>query len=153
MPQALQTIEGYTVNERKRDTFYMVFNTIYNDVHAFGRKPEPSEIGNSKYLEKEYTDYQARDEFINFMKTNFPNTKIIEVFDLVSANYLIYPYLGSFVIECEKDDEVFKALSEKYGNPYDDAIINNAVFWVIDYEFAQKMHEERTEMIEGEFGE
>lgn len=87
------------------------------------------------------------------MKTNFPNTKIIEVFDLVSANYLIYPYLGSFVIECEKDDEVFKALSEKYGNPYDDAIINNAVFWVIDYEFAQKMHEERTEMIEGEFGE
>ncbi|MCT7433482.1 hypothetical protein N5T66_09300 [Aliarcobacter cryaerophilus] len=87
------------------------------------------------------------------MKTNFPQTKILEVFDLVSASYLIYPYLGSIAIDCEKDDEVFIALSEKYGNPYEDAIKNNAVFWVLDYENALKFHNERTEVIEGEFGD
>ncbi|MCT7540213.1 hypothetical protein N5T82_10195 [Aliarcobacter cryaerophilus] len=87
------------------------------------------------------------------MKTNFPQTKILEVFDLVSASYLIYPYLGSIAIDCEKDDEVFTALSEKYGNPYEDAISNNAVFWVLDYENALKFHNERTEVIEGEFGD
>jgi hypothetical protein len=52
-----------------------------------------------------------------------------------------------------KDDEVFKALSKKYGNPYDVAIINNAVFWVIDYEFTKKMHHKRIKVIEAEFGE
>ncbi len=87
------------------------------------------------------------------MKINFPQTKLIEVFDLVSASYLIYPYLGSIAIDCEKDDEVFVALSEKYGNPYEDAISNNAVFWVLDYENALKFHNERTEVIEGEFGD
>ena len=52
-----------------------------------------------------------------------------------------------------KDDEVFMALSKKYGNPYEDAISNNAVFWVLDYENALKFHNERTEVIEGEFGD
>ncbi|MGJ0310735.1 hypothetical protein [Aliarcobacter cryaerophilus] len=86
------------------------------------------------------------------MKTNFPQTKILDVFDLVSASYLIYPYLGSIAIDCEKDDQVFTTLSEKYGNPYEDAISNNAVFWVLDYENALAFYNERKEVIEGEFG-
>ena len=153
MPIALYTIEEYIVKERKRDTYWLVFNTVYNDIHAFKKEPTVNEDGSINYLEKEFTDYKAREEFLEFMKINFPQTKILDVFDLVSASYLIYPYLGSIAVDCEKDDEVFMALSKKYGNPYEDAISNNAVFWVLDYENALKFHNERTEVIEGEFGD
>ena len=153
MPIALYTIEEYVAKERKRDTYWLVFNTVYNDIHAFKMKPTVNEDGSINYLEKEFTDYKAREEFLDFMKTNFPQTKILDVFDLVSASYLIYPYLGSIAIDCEKDDEVFTALSEKYGNPYKDAISNNAVFWVLDYENALEFYNERKEVIEGEFGD
>ena len=44
------------------------------------------------------------------MKNNFPNVKLVEVFDLVSSNYVIYPYLGSILIECDENDEVFSKL-------------------------------------------
>lgn len=153
MPVALYTIEEYVVKERKRDTYWLVFNTAYNDIHAFKKKPTMSEDGTTNYLKKEFTDYKAREEFLEFMRNNFPQTKILDVFDLVSASYLIYPYLGSIAIDCEKGDGVFTALSEKYGNPYDDAISNNAVFWVLDYENALKFHNERTEVIDDEFGD
>ena len=151
MPIALYTIEEYVVKERKRDTYWLVFNTVYNDIHAFKKEPTVNEDGSINYLEKKFTDYKAREEFLEFMKINFPQTKILDVFDLVSASYLIYPYLGSIAIDCEKDDEVFVALSEKYGNPYQDAISNNAVFWVLDYENALEFHNERKEVIECEF--
>lgn len=153
MPRALYTIEEYVAKERKRDTYWLVFNTVYNDIHAFKKKPTISEDGTTNYLKKEFTDYRAREEFLEFMKNNFPKTKILDVFDLVSSSYLIYPYLGSIAIDCEKDDEVFTVLSKRYGNPYDDAISNNAVFWVLDYENALKFHNERAEVIEGEFGD
>ena len=71
----------------------------------------------------------------------------------MSSSWLLFPYLGSIAIDCEKDDEVFKTLSEKYGNPYDNAISNNAVFWSITYELALKFHNERMEVIDGEFGD
>ena len=152
MPIALYTIEEYVAKERKRDTYWLVFNTVYNDIHAFKMKPTVNEDGSINYLEKKFTDYKAREEFLEFMKTNFPQTKILDVFDLVSSSYLIYPYLGSIAVDCEKDDEVFTALSEKYGNPYEDAISNNAVFWVLDYENALAFYNERKEVLEGEFG-
>ena len=62
-----------------------------------------------------------------------------------------FPYLGSIAVDCEKDDEVFIALSEKHGNPYEDAISNNAVFWVLDYENALEFYNERTKVIDSEF--
>ena len=151
MPKLLYTIDEYTATVRKRDTYWLVFNTVYNDIHAFKKPQIANEDGTTSYLREEFTDEDARKEFLEFMQINFPSTKLIEVFDLVSSSYLIYPYLGSIAIECEKDDEVFTSLSEKYGNPYDDAIRNNVVFWVLDYENALKFHNERTEVIENEF--
>ena len=153
MAQIIYTIDEYIVKERKRDTYWLVFNTVYNDVHAFKKKLQRNEDDTSSYLSEEFTDNEAREEFLNFMKSNFPQTKIIKVFDLVNAGYLIYPYLGSMAIDCEKDDEVFRALSQKYGNPYDNAIINKAVFWVLDYKNAKKFYDERNEILEAEFGE
>lgn len=151
MAQIIYTIDEYIVKERKRDTYWLVFNTVYNDVHAFKKKLQRNEDDTSSYLSEKFTDNEAREEFLDFMKSNFPQTKIIKVFDLVNAGYLIYPYLGSMAIDCEKDDEVFIALSQKYGNPYDNAIKNNAVFWVLDYENAKKFHDERNEILEAEF--
>ena len=102
-------------------------------------------------LNEKFVDNQARDEFLQFMQTKFPNTKLIEVLDLIGASYKNCPYLGSIVVDCEKDDNVFLALSKKYGNPYEGVISNNAVFWVLDYENALKFHNERTEIVENEF--
>ena len=104
-------------------------------------------------LNEKFVDNQARNEFLQFMQTKFPNTKLIEVLDLIGYSYRHSPYLGSIAVDCEKDDEVFIALSEKYGNPYEDAISNNAVFWSITYELALKFHNERAEVIKGEFGD
>lgn len=142
MPQILYTIDEYVVKERRKDTYWVVFNTVYNDVHAFGKKITGENAFNM-YLNKDFTDYEKRSEFLEYMKINFPDTKLIEVFDLVDSGYHQYPYLGSIAIECEKDDIVFKALSEKYGNPYEDAIINNSVFWVLDYNNAKKFYDEK----------
>ena len=63
-------------------------------------------------------------------------TKILDVFDLVSASYLIYPYLGSIAVDCEKDDKVFLALSQKYGNPYE-GVISNKIAKQVFEEMAQ----------------
>lgn len=40
MPRALYTIEEYVAKERKRDTYWLVFNTAYNDIFAFDIEPE-----------------------------------------------------------------------------------------------------------------
>lgn len=153
MPIALYTIEEYVVKERKRDTFWLVFNTVYNDIHAFKKEPTMNENGTSNYLKKEFTDYKAREEFLEFMRNNFPKTKILDVFDLVSTSYLIYPYLGSIAIDCEKGDEVYNALCKKYEDETEMPKSNSAVFGSITYELALKFYNERTKVIEGEFGD
>jgi hypothetical protein len=88
MPQILKTIEDYVVNDRKRDTYFMVFNTVYNDIHAFNKEPENGIF--TGYLNKEFTDNKVRDEFLQFMQKEFPNTKLIEVFDLVDSSYMTH---------------------------------------------------------------
>ena len=153
MPRALYTIEEYVVKERKRDTYWMVFNTVYNDIHAFKKESTMREDGTSNYLKKEFTDNKAREEFLEFMRNNFPKTKLIDVFDFVSTSYLIYPYLESIAIDCEKGDEVYNALCKKYEDETELPKSNSAVFWSITYELALKFHNERMEVIEGEFGD
>ena len=96
-------------------------------------------------LNKKFVDNEARDEFLQFMQTKFSNTKLIEVLDLIGASYKNCPYLGSIVVDCEKDDKVFLALSQKYGNPYEGVISNNAAFWVLDYENALELYNEKKE--------
>jgi len=89
----------------------------------------------------------AKEEFLEFMKTNLPDIQISPVFDLVSLNYLQWQYLGSFAIDTDIDTPAYKLLAQKYGNPYDDATVNNKVLWIIEYDFAKKHHEERMETI------
>ena len=153
MPIALYTIEEYVVKERKRETYWLVFNTVYNDIHAFKKEPTVNEDGSINYLEKKFTNYKAREEFLEFMKINFPQTKILDVFDLVSASYLIYPYLGSIAIDCEKDDEVYNAICKKYEDELGNPLSKDAVFWSISYEIALKNYNEVKKMRNDEFAD
>ena len=148
MPQILKTIEEYVVNDRKRDTYFMVFNTVYNDIHAFNKEPENGIF--TDYLNKKYIDNTAREEFLHFMQKNFPNTKLIEVFDLVDSSYLTYPYLGTIAVDCEENDEVYNAICKKYEDSKGMALSNNAVFWVITYDMALKSYKKRKEAWERE---
>lgn len=151
MAQALYTIDEYIATVRKKPTIWIVFNTIYNNVHAFKKRDEEELL--EKYLKEEFTDKVAQKEFLDFMKTNFPDTEILQVFDLVSDSYLIYPYLGSYAINTDIGSDVYNALSEKYGDPYKDATVNNKVLWVMEYEDAIMFHKNRIKAINEEFGE
>ena len=151
MPQILKTIEDYVVNDRKRDTYFMVFNTVYNDIHAFNKEPENGIF--TGYLNKEFTDNKVRDEFLQFMQKEFPNTKLIEVFDLVDSSYMTYPYLGTIAIDCEENDEVYNALCKKYEDEDGKPKSNKAVFWALSYELALKGYKERKEFWDAELEE
>ena len=88
------------------------FNTVYSDIH---------------------TDTNARKEFLEFMQTNFPDTKIVMVFDLVKIGFIQYPYLGSLMIDTPQNSEVYNAFIKKYGNPYSKEKENNKALWIMDY--------------------
>lgn len=151
MAWALPTVEEFIIKRGKEFGFWIVFHTRYNDICAFKKEivcDNPFDNTNEKYI-----DTKTREEFLNFMKENFPDTKLTEVFDLMPAGMLVYPYLGSIGVDCDQGDEVFNALSKMYGNPFEDAVANNAVFWVMRLEDAIRSDKERKEFIEAEFGD
>ncbi len=149
MPQLLPTIEEFIATDIKRQGYWMVFNTSYNDAHAFKKDPEMDEAtAKRRYLEKEDTDQVARAEFLDFMKTYYPEVRLVEVFDLVGSGYMIWPYLGSIAIDMQPSDAVYAALSERYGDPEQDPKFNNAVLWTMMLEDAIAAHEKRNVMIE-----
>ena len=151
MPQILKTLAEYVVETRKKDTFYMVFNTAYNYIHSFNKEPETdSNKIFTDYLNKKYIDNTAREDFLHFMQKNFPNTKLIEVFDLVDSSYLTYPYLGTIAVDCDENDEVYNVLCNKYEDSKGIALSNKAVFWVISYDFALKSYEKSKKAWESE---
>ena len=172
MPTRLKRVEEHIVETRKRFTYWLVFNTAYNDLFVFDIEPEVKSSDGvlAMYevcLNKKFIDNKVRDEFLQFMQKEFPNTKLTEVLDLIGASYRNCPYLGSIVVDCEKDDEVFIALSEKYGKPvivgynendelfiglsekygkpYEGTISNNSVFFELNYENALKFYNEKKE--------
>lgn len=168
MPKTLKRVEEYIVETRKRVTYWLVFNTAYNDLFVFDIEPEVKSSDGvlAMYevcLNKKFIDNEVRDEFLQFMQTKFSNTKLIEVLDLIGASYKNCPYLGSIVVDCEKDDELFIALNEKYGKPvivdynkddelsinlsgnYEGTISNNSVFFELNYENALKFYNEKKE--------
>ena len=153
MPRLLKTLTEYVATIRKRETYFMVFNTVYNDIYSFGNEQNSAENGIFGYLNKKYVNNIARDEFINFMKDNFPNVKLEEVFDMVSPGYMVYPYLGTIVIDCEKDDEVYNAICKKYEDELGNPLSKDAVFWSISYEIALKNYNEVKQMWDDELAD
>ncbi|XAK45246.1 hypothetical protein AAID97_01375 [Campylobacter coli] len=45
-------------------------------------------------FDKNKTDYKARDEFLTFMKENFPKTKLIKVFNTASVGVFTISLFG-----------------------------------------------------------
>jgi hypothetical protein len=147
MPQLLPTIEEFIATDIQRQGYWIVFNTSYNDVHALKKKPDvDEETGDRRYLVKEDTDQTAIDDFLDYMKTNFPKIRLVNVFDLVSLSVQIWPYLGSIAIDMQPGDAVYAALSEKYNDPEKDPVVNNAVLWTMMLENATAIHEKRSLM-------
>ena len=104
----------YIAKFSKQPTLWISFNTVYNEIHTL--KKEFSSVGWKNYLNPKNTVIKARKEFLDFMQTNFPDTKIVMVFDL--AQCMQYPY--------SNDKRVNEAL------------------WIMDYKEAVKLHEENT---------
>ena len=137
----MYVIEQYATIVRKKDTFWMVFNHTYNDLHAF--KLEWTDEMRDTYLQTSETDKNARAEFLTFMKNYFPNVPLVEVGDLVSTDHIIWPYLGSIAIDADIGSDVYIALCEKYGDPHHDPIANNACLWLIEYNDAKALWKDR----------
>ncbi|MEY4504322.1 MAG: hypothetical protein RL154_615 [Pseudomonadota bacterium] len=130
MQEDLDVVQEYAASERKKDTMWMVFNTVYNNVHAFSMEEKDN------YLNPAMTDSNARSEFFQFMKTNYLDVGLVKVLDLVTTEYLELPYLGSIAIDADIGSDVYNALVEKYGDPTKEPNSNNAVLWVIEYKDA-----------------
>ncbi|EMH3046604.1 hypothetical protein V6G57_000990 [Campylobacter jejuni] len=60
------------------------------------------------YFDKNKTDYKARNEFLAFMKENFPKVGLYEIFGTAPIGVLVYPYLGSIAVDCEKEMRFIK---------------------------------------------
>ena len=151
MSKIIKTIEELIATDLKHDGYWLVFNTRYNDVAAF-KKPLPEDpIG--FWLNPTYTDEHPRQEFVEFMSSNFPKVRTVEVLDFVSVGTLQWPYLGSIAVDIQKGDDVYQALSAKYGNPEENATDHRHVFWMMDYETAVKLHTEREAFWEEELSD
>jgi len=141
MPLLLPTVCQYITENRKKDSFWINFNTVYNDIHAFKQKEKYKDNFRGKYLNKDYTDENKKKEFLEFMKENFPDVKLIPVFDVVDMVYLKYPYLGSVLIDSDIDSDVYKAICAKFENPDGMPKDNRLVIWAMKYADAKKRYE------------
>ena len=142
MPLLIPTVCQYIAENRKKDGFWVNFNTVYNDIHAFKKFDKYKDNFRKVYLKEEYTDKEKQKEFLDFMKTNFPDVKLVPVFDLVDPGYLKWPYLGSYLVDADVGSDVYNALVDKFeenGKPKD----NRLVIWVLPYERAKKYWEDR----------
>jgi len=139
MPIAMKTICQYIAEDRKKDTIYMVFNSAYNKAIL-----KIEDVENP--VDETKTDEKTKEEFLEFMKTNLPDVKLVPVGDYVPLSLLQWPYLGTIAIDVDIDSKEFEIITKKYGNPYEEEFINDTtLLWIMPYEEAVKIWEQRKE--------
>jgi hypothetical protein len=153
VPIALPTIDQLIVETLKRDGFYFVFNTKYNDIQAFGKpveKEEATSLMSSLGFDKSATDEDSRKELLAFLNDNFPDVKTYDVYDFAPPEFIEYPFLGSIAVDVTEQHPAYSALVKKYCNPWsgETSCQNNAVFWVMPYEEAEKIYSKRNEILD-----
>ena len=117
----------------------MVFNSAYNKAIL-----KIEDVENP--VDETKTDEKTREEFLEFMKTNLPDVKLVPVGDYVPLSLLEWPYLGTIAIDVDIDSKEFEIITKKYGNPYEDNFINDTtLLWIMPYEEAIKIWEQRKE--------
>ena len=72
MSKLLKTLAQYMIEREKEETYFMVFNTVYNDIYALNNEPENKlEKYTFGYLNKEYVNNEAREEFIDYPNLSY----------------------------------------------------------------------------------
>jgi hypothetical protein len=137
MNQAAKNIEEYVASERRKHTLWISFNSEYNDSHTFKKQLNIDPKLNQ--LSIDATDKLSKAEFENFMQTNYPETKIVPVFDVMSELFYLRPFLGSYAIDTDIGSDVYNALIKKYEDEYCEAISNKAVLWIMEYDRALRL--------------
>ena len=151
MPQVLENVCDCIAKHRQKDSFWVTFNTVYNDINAFkNRDKYAQEDLFVEYLNDKNTDKEMQKEFLDFMQENFPDVKLIPVFDHVGPEWMIYPYLGSYLIDADIDSDVFKKICARFENPDGSPKDNRLVIWTMTYEEAKKCSEKLQEVWETE---
>lgn len=145
----LQTIDEYAAKSAKKETYWIVFHKIYNDVHSFKKKLNGED--SFLYLNRNSIEYKAQKEFLTFMKEECPHIEITKVFDLVPVGYIEYPYLGSYAIDIEKGTSEYEKIIQKYEDKDGTPKSNNAVIYEITQEKAKELFDEREAFLDEEF--
>lgn len=146
MPLAMMTIDQLVATQLKKDGYYLVFNTHYNQLFAPEAGAEP-DTSLSPFFSRDSTDERARDEFIAFMDREFPEVKRFDVMDLMPLDYEVWPFMGSIALDISPDDAAYQALVERYNSPESQGS-PSAMFWMLPLANAQKLWAARCELID-----
>jgi hypothetical protein len=79
--------------------------------------------------------------------------KKASVFDMAPSSFMQWQFLGSCAFEVDIDSPEYKAICDRYEDENGKPKNINAGLYILEYEFAQKLNEERNKMWENEFGD
>jgi hypothetical protein len=152
MAQILQTIEEYISEDRQKDTIFITFNEPYAKARL-GILLNEDESEFMGFLDKEKTNWGKRDEFIQWMKNNYPDIGLEDVFDNVPLGYLEWPFLGTIATDVEIDSPEYHAINKRYEDENGEPKALDAVVWIMAYDVAKELHAKKEKMWEDELGE
>ena len=132
----LRTIYDYIVNKRKKDTLIISFNPICHNLYSGNDDKNISFV----HLLEDSTNTKKQQEFVEFMKYNYPKVHIERIFDYSSKFGNIS--LGSYAIDCEctTSDKVYNALHKKYMDKENNT---DCILQEMSYEDAKNIYDER----------
>lgn len=150
MPRILLTIAEYVATIRKKDTIFISFNTPYAKFAMNIPLDDNDKAGGLfNFLNQDKTNWAKREEFIKWMDDNYHNISIIDVFDHVPAG-MQYPFLGTIAIDVKIDSPEYHAICNRYEDANGQPKSLDAVIWIISYDEAKKMQEEKKALWETE---
>jgi hypothetical protein len=140
MAQVLDTIEGYIVNIRKKDTIFIGFSPTYAKAWM---QLDMSEDKQNTWLDKENVNWNKREEFKQFMAETMPDIKLTDVFDNVPLGYIQWPFLGTIAIDVEIDSPEYHEINNHYEDGNGEPYSLDAVVYIMKYDDALKAYEKR----------
>ena len=152
MPRLLRTIEQYIATKRKKDTIFITFNEPYARA-KMGISVETEEDEMNSFLDKKKTNWEKRENFIHWMKENFPQIELEDVFDNVPIGYIEWPFLGTIAIDVEIDSPEYNAINARHEDEKGDPKSLDAVVWIMEFDVAKELHEKKEIFLKDEFDE
>lgn len=152
MPQTLLTIEEYIATVRKKDTLHISFNAPQAKFRMNIPLDDNDKSGSifGHYTNTNKTNWEKREEFLKWMKDNYPNIQITDVFDYLPSGYLSYPFLGTIAIDVDIDSPEYHAICSIYDDVNGEPKSLDAVLWIMKYTLAKEIQEEKKAMLKTE---